>query len=322
MSDERMLEEAADWLLRLEEDDCSAAERQAFEHWCADNPRRGRAIEQMRGLIGQLQGLQEESQAVQAALSSTLAAPRRRRPGALAGLGAAVLGLSLLLAANGDWRHYWLADLRTAPGEWRRERLPDDSVLLLSGNSAVDLHYDGGQRSVELLRGEVLVEVAPDPKRPFRVTTDDGSMRALGTRFVVRREERDTLLSMLHSRVSAQSADGSHTLEVSAGSQARLSHDDVQLVGKVEPTAVDQAWQRHQLVVHDAPLGEVLAQLSRQQRGYWRYDSKALAGMRISAVLPLDDSERALALIEDSLPVKVRRFTPWLVWIEAKGGQE
>ncbi|MEL7940749.1 MULTISPECIES: FecR family protein [Pseudomonas] len=322
MSDERMLEEAADWLLRLEEDDCSAAERQAFEHWCAGDPRRSRAVEQMRGLIGQLQGLQEESQAVQAALSSTLAAPRRRRPGALAGLGAAVLGLSLLLAANGDWRHYWLADLRTAPGEWRRERLPDDSVLLLSGNSAVDLHYDGGQRSVELLRGEVLVEVAPDPKRPFRVTTDDGSMRALGTRFVVRREERDTLLSMLHSRVSAQSADGSHTLEVSAGSQARLSRDDVRLVGKVEPAAVDQAWQRHQLVVHDAPLGEVLAQLSSQQRGYWRYDSKALAGMRISAVLPLDDSERALALIEDSLPVKVRRFTPWLVWIEAKGGQE
>lgn len=322
MTDERMLEEAADWLLRLEEDDCSAAERQAFAHWCASDPQRGRAIEQMRGLIGQLQGLHEERDAVQAALSSTLAAPRRRRPGALAGLGAALLGLSLLLAASGDWRHYWLADLRTAPGEWRRERLPDDSVLLLSGNSAVDLHYDGGQRSVELLRGEVLVEVAPDTKRPFRVTTEDGSMRALGTRFVVRREEHDTLLSMLHSRVAAQSADGSRTLEVSAGEQARLSHDDVRLLGKVEPSAIEQAWQQRQLVVHDAPLGEVLAQLSRQQRGYWRYDAAALDGLRISAVLPLDDSERALALIEDSLPVKVRRFTPWLLWIEAKQGRE
>ncbi|TRX73012.1 FecR family protein [Pseudomonas mangiferae] len=314
MDDERILEAAADWLLRLDEG-CSAADRQAFEHWYARDARHRQALEQMRGLVGQLQGLHAERHAVGAALAGTLATPRRRLPSTLAGLGAMALGVSLLLMLNDGWRQNWLADLHTAPGEWRRERLADDSVLLLAGNSAVKLHYDQGQRRVELLRGEVLVEVAPDPRRPFRVDTVDGSMRALGTRFVVTREEHDTLLSMLHSRVSARSADGARTLDVAAGTRARLVHDDVQRLGSIDPAATEQAWRQRQLVVRDAPLGEVLDTLARQQRGYWHHRDPALNALRISAVLPLDDSTRALALIEDSLPVTVQRFTPWLTRI-------
>lgn len=322
MKDDGILETAADWLLRLDESDCSQGERQAFERWYDSDPRHRQAVDQMRGLIGQLQGLRGEREAAGAALSSTLATRQRRAPRRLMGLGVSLIGLSALLMLDGDWRQNLQADLHTAPGEWRRERLADDSLLLLAGNSAVKLHYDQGQRSVELLRGEVLVEVAADPRRPFRVTTEDGSMRALGTRFVVTLEARDTLLSMLHSRVSAQSADGARTLEVAAGEQARITRGDVEPRGKIDPVSIDQSWQRHQLVVHDAPLGEVLDQLSRQQRGYWHYRDPALNQLRISAVLPLDDSARALALIEDILPIKVRRFTPWLVQIQANQSQE
>ncbi|MDN6860611.1 FecR family protein [Pseudomonas sp. CAN2814] len=322
MKDESILETAADWVLRLDESDCSASERQAFERWYASDERHRLAVDQMRGLIGQLHGLHNERQAAGLAIASTLASRQRRVPRALLGLGAVALGLSALLAVNGDWRQDLQADLHTTPGEWRRERLADDSVLLLAGNSAVKLHYDHGQRSVELLRGEVLVDVAPDPQRPFRVTTADGSMRALGTRFVVNLEAQDTQLSMLHSRVSAQSADGSRTQEVAAGEQVRITRDDVQSLGRIDPASVDQAWQRHQLAVRDAPLGEVLDQLARQQRGYWSYGDPALNRLRISAVLPLDDSARALALIEEILPVKVRRFTPWLVRISAEPNQE
>lgn len=322
MKDESILERAADWLLRLEESDCTESERQSFECWYGSDERHRQAVDQMRGLIGQLQGLQSEGKAARSAISHTLAQRQRRAPRTLVGLAAALVGLSALMLLNSEWRQNLQADLYTAPGEWRREQLADDSVLLLSGNSAVKLHYDNGQRSVELLRGEVLVDVAADPRRPFLVTTRDGSMRALGTRFAVDLEAGDTLLSMLHSRVSAQSGDGSRTQEVSAGEQARISRNEVQLSGKLDPAAVDQAWQQHQLVVRDAPLGEVLERLSRQQRGYWYYNDPALNQLRISAVLPLDDSARALALIEEILPVKVHRYTPWLVRIEATHAQE
>lgn len=322
MKDESILETAADWLLRLEESDCTDSERQSFERWYGRDARHRQAVDQMRGLIGQLQGLQSEGKAASSAISNTLARRQRHTPRTLMGLGAAMVSLSALMLLSGDWRQNLQADLYTAPGEWRREQLADDSVLLLAGNSAVKLHYDNGQRSVELLRGEVLVDVAPDPLRPFRVTTEDGSMRALGTRFVVNLEADDTLLSMLHSRVSAQSADGSQTREISAGEQARITFDSIQLSGTVDPNGFDQSWQRRQLVVRDAPLGEVLQQLSRQQRGYWNYSDPALNQMRISAVLPLDDSARALALIEDILPIEVQRYTPWLVRIKAMQDQE
>ena len=40
-----------------------------------------------------------------------------------------------------------------------------------------------------------------------------------------------------------------------------------------------------------------------------------LAGLRVSAVLPLDDTDRALQLIADTLPLQIKTYTPWLVVI-------
>jgi transmembrane sensor len=316
--DDTLLEQAAEWLVRLDEDDCSEAERQTFAQWCASDPRHTRAVEQMRQVIGQFAGLQPQHHAAATALGSAFVRPRRRLPRNAAGLGVAILAVALLSASNREWRDNWLADLHTAPGEWRRERLADDTLLSLAGNSAVRLHYDNGQRRIELLHGEIRVDVAPDPQRPFLVTTPDGSMRALGTRFIVTREDHATLLGMLHSQVLARSADGAKQLQVGAGEQVRISEHDLQRTTQLDPQTRDQAWQRRQLVVHDEPLGAVLEQLAQQQRGYWHYDAKALAHLRISAVLPLDDSARALALIEEILPVRVQRLTPWLVRVSEK----
>lgn len=318
MIDDDILEQAAEWLVRLDEADCRDDERQAFVLWCAADPRHARAVEQMRLVIGQFAGLHGAPQAAEAALDSALRMPRRRIPRSAVGLGMALLAVAIILGSNDELRDNWRADLHTAPGEWRRERLADDSLLTLAGNSAVRLHYDNGQRRVELLHGEIRVDVAADPQRPFLVTTRDGSMRALGTRFIVSREEHATLLGMLHSRVLAQSADLSKSLQVDAGAQVRISEHEISGAGSFDPQIREQAWQRRQLVVHDMPLGQVLDQLARQQRGYWLYDSTALENLRVSAVLPLDDSRAALALIEDILPVRVQRLTPWLLRITAK----
>ncbi|MFH7423350.1 FecR domain-containing protein, partial [Pseudomonas syringae pv. tagetis] len=51
---------------------------------------------------------------------------------------------------------------------------------------------------------EILVQTGShDDPRPFIVETADGRLRALGTRFLVRRESDATLLSVLQSAVAA-----------------------------------------------------------------------------------------------------------------------
>lgn len=312
-------EQAADWLIRLNQGELSDAERQQFESWKRQDPLHGAAADRMQGFVTRLQGLRNQSQPVKAALAASLEnrrTPRRRGNGVWLLLLALAVPSALMLRDGTS--AYWLADLRTGPTEWRTQRLQDQSSITLGGNSAVDIAFDGHQRHIELLRGEILVEVAADPGRPFVVETEHGSMRALGTRFLVKREEQGTVLTMLESKVAAKGAAIQTTTQVDAGQQARITSDKVQMLGKVDRAGVADAWEHHQLVVQDQPLSQVLDELALHRTGLVRFDRETLAGLRVSAVLPLDDPDRALQLIADALPVRVRHFTPWVVWVDRR----
>ncbi len=305
-------EQAANWLILLNEPDADERLRAEFELWKHSDPRHAAAAERLQGFIGQMAALRPQKASVHAALDAAFSSRNTRSKRNTT----ALLLLFALLPAWALWRSelpsYMLADLRTQPAQWLQHQLPDQSLLTLNGNSAVDVQYDGEQRRIRLLRGEVLVEVAHDPARPFIVETEQGQMRALGTRFVVTRQNDVTLLTMLESRVAASAVDAPVTVEVSAGEQARITRSDVQLTAPVDTRSVEDSWRHHQLVVKDQPLPDVLDQLARQFPGHVQFDRAELANLRVSAVLPLDDSTRALNLLAEVLPLQIREFTPWL----------
>lgn len=305
-------EQAANWLILLNEPDADEHLHAEFELWKHSDPRHAAAAERLQGFIGQMAALRPQKASVHAALDAAFSSRNTRSKRNTT----ALLLLFALLPAWALWRSelpsYMLADLRTQPAQWLQHQLPDQSLLTLNGNSAVDVQYDGEQRRIRLLRGEVLVEVAHDPARPFIVETEQGQMRALGTRFVVTRQNDMTLLTMLESRVAASAIDAPLTVEVSAGEQARITRSDVQLTTPVDTRSVEDSWRHHQLVVKDQPLPDVLDQLARQFPGHVQFDRAELADLRVSAVLPLDDSTRALNLLAEVLPLQVREFTPWL----------
>lgn len=306
-------QQAANWVIRLNEGNLSEREQQQFERWKAADPQHGAAFARLQGFVGRLQALRPQQAPVQAALEA--ARVRRRNPAGRVLLGLLV-ALPVALALRAYPPNYWLADQRTAPAQWQQLKLEDGSQLTLSGNSAVDLSFNGQQRQVRLLRGEILVQVAHDATRPFTVVTDDGQMRALGTRFTVKREAPGTLLSMLESSVAATDASQHDDVQVSAGQQARITPSAVKLLGRIDPRATDAAWKHHQLVVQDRPLPEVLDELARQYGGHVQFDRQQLADLRVSAVLPLDNPRRALQLIADGLPVRIRAYSPLWLQIE------
>lgn len=315
MSDQQIEEQAAEWLLRLHEGELSEAQRLAFEGWKQQGPHYAEAATRMEAVIARMQALRGKKAPARAALNAAFTQPKsRRRKNALRALAVACsLAIPTAALLVSPYPQQWMADVRNGPGQWQTLQLADGSTLTLNGISAANLHFDGKQRRIELLQGEILVEVAHDRTRPFVVQTPQGTLRALGTRFVVKREGDITVLSMLESRVAAQSANGQQTLEVDAGSQALMQSTAVRLVGTVDPSSINEAWRRHQLVVENRPLPEVLDEIARHRAGRVQFDRDALQNLRVSAVIPLDDSDHALQLLAQTLPIKVQTFTPWLI---------
>ena len=75
---------------------------------------------------------------------------------------------------------YW-----TAVGEQKTITLPDNSVVQLNTNSRMQLDYQGEIRAVYLHQGEAHFTVAKNPERPFEVYAGTGLVRAIGTAFSV-----------------------------------------------------------------------------------------------------------------------------------------
>ncbi len=311
---EQMINEAARWLILLHDDSVSNAERTKFDAWCAADPRHALAVERMRGLWATLDELPAAPARV--ALKQAFARPGR----SAAGRGAQALALLGVLVCGWvgvDNLPIWMADQRTGVGERREVTLSDGSHLQLNSHSALDVKFDGQQRVIELLAGELWVEVAKDAKRPFVVRTDQGTATALGTRYLVKREaDGATVVSVLESVVAAK-AEGFEAVNVKAGEQIVMKQDRVhapRAIGNADP----DAWTRGLLKVDDRPLSEVLQALASYRHGLVRYDEQALRALRVSGVFRLDDTNAALATLADNLPISIEHFTDLLVVIKPR----
>lgn len=304
----RVLDEAIAWQLRLGDGGASAQVSKEVQRWLNESTEHARAWAQLGGIDQQLGTI--NSPPARRALQ--INANSKRRTAGRAFLGLALLcTLGMGMALQSQPLPVWLADERTGAGEQQSVTLADNSHIQLNSRSALDIRFDQQERRLFLYSGEVLVETAPgnDP-RPFIVETEDGDLRALGTRFIVRREGDATRLIVLRSAVAALPGSLPAGRTVQAGEQVLMRHDHLD-DNREAPVAAD-AWSRGMLVVEDLPLGELLAKLGEYRHGYLGLDP-SLESLRISGSFPLHDTDRALAALPPSLPVQIERHTDWWV---------
>lgn len=316
--------QAADWLVRLSEEDPAPTQQDFddFERWQQSDPRHRQAVTSMQSLLGNLQNL--PASAAHAALAAGKTESTHNHWQALAKTLCLVLALLLPIQYLNSTQTLssWLADKRTSSQEWQSWTLSDNSTLQLSGNSAVDINFDAEQRQLRLLRGELLIDVASDAafpkgKRPLDVITQHGRFRALGTRFVVQHSANSTVLTVLESTVLVFPAAGNPAkgIAVSSGEQLRLEAPHLHQITQLDTEKFERNWRNRQFVVSGQPLSAVLEKLAHYHKGHLLYDREALTDIEVMAVLPLDDPERALQLLSESLPIKVTQYSPWLLHI-------
>jgi transmembrane sensor len=304
----KVLDAAIAWQLCLDCGNGSQAEREELAKWLASNEEHARAWAQL-GMLDQRISL-TSGPARSALLHSHEGALRRMRKfgGGLASVMLA-FGLALFIGDKYLPVDYWLADQRTATGEQRSIRLADNTLIRLNTHSAIDVRFDARQRRVVLQDGEILVETGDhnDP-RPFIVETSDGSMRALGTRFLVRREDDGTLLSVLQSAVAAHAQRDDREQILREGQQMLMTRDGLGPMLALKPGA--DAWTQGMLVVDNARLADLVAELGRYRPGYLGV-APDIAELRITGSFPLKDTDLALKALAPTLPVQVEQRTHW-----------
>lgn len=311
---ESIATQAAEWVVLMsnEETPPSTAQKQAFLDWKNQDSRHADAVDKLQALLGDIQ--QFPRSASKAALSvSTSQAYQQHSWQTLAKTFALLMVIFIpMFVWLPDKVTLMMADKQTSVGDWQSYTLADNSVITLSSDSAINVDFNHSQRTIHLLKGEIRVKVSKNPQRPFVVKTEHGSLTALGTEFSVDKRSDYTLLKVIESSVAATcQRQGCDVKPLQPGQQIRVYAEHL---GKVSDFSVDDAslmWNKHQLMVDGMPLNEVLTILNRFHKGYFYFDAQQLENYHVSAVLPLDNPQAALALLADSFPLKVTHITPW-----------
>lgn len=295
-----MVERAAGWRAHLESGDATPDDRRACKAWQDEHPAHALAFARLGALGDQLSARSPVEHETLRRLF-----PLRRRQ-----LGRAMLGIAILIGAG--MLAYPL--LHTQPahtdiGETETLALDDGSHMTLATDTVAHVAVKRLRRHVRLDQGEILIEVAHDPTAPFLVETSDGTARALGTAFTVRKDKAATLVSVIASRVEACPASRSGCLILRPGERAKLTPTAVARLSDIAPEQAS-AWAHGWLQVDDQPLAEVLDDLNRWRKSPIRYDRAQVAGMRVSGIYPLSDTDRALTNIARLLPIQIERSNP------------
>ncbi|MDE0039988.1 MAG: FecR domain-containing protein [Gammaproteobacteria bacterium] len=335
MSDDvplEVTEAAGDWHDRLSAN-ASATERRAFADWLLRSPvhveeflRLGALREEIKGLaqpdwIADLLGeanadVFEMPRRAPGPPFRTRRPVRRRRLAAAASVAAAVV-LACIAWLAPPSTAVDPATVATTVGEQRSMVLSDGSTITLNTDSLVDLRITATSREVDLLRGEVLFDVAKDPHRPFRVTSGDITVESVATRFSVYRRLEDTLVAVVEGRVainwrpasqgvlrSAPDASNQQSFEIGAGQQVALSS-----VAPVAPTPVDPskvtAWTERRVVFENETLEAVVAEFNRYNRMNLRVGDPGLAKRRITGSFDVNDIDHFISVLDGLEPIRV-----------------
>jgi transmembrane sensor len=347
MSDNPIEIEAGEWLARLDGSAASDAELAAFERWKAGDPRHAaayarlaatwQALDRVRAVrpgadapidIDYLSGAlsRPPSEAIQSTVTGTRLDPhqhtakhssqpvsKRPRPWLLPAAAA-----SLLVVFTGLWVVHSVGrptTFSTGVGGFQRVVLEDQSAIELNTDSEVRVAFTARLRKVELVRGEASFDVAHDTSRPFIVAAGDTAVRAVGTKFDVRRldgavevtvdEGKVAVgdLSLLEHKADLPAMD---IPQLTAGQSALANADGVKLkeLPKRE-MARKLAWQNQMLVFDGDTLSDVVAQFNRYNSRQLVIADPNLATLQIGGYFRPTNLDAFINVLQSDFDIRV-----------------
>jgi len=308
---DRLVEQATRWIVLLRSGQASEAQRQAFLAWRARDPRHDELCLRLERTLGVFQV--PIAQGVDGGvLQRALEAPSSRRKVLQRGL----LGVGLMI--GGGWSlapsfESLGADFSTGIGQRQTVQLDDGSELVLNAQSAADVRFDEQRRVLQWRGGEGLIHVAAD-RRPFVLHTSGGEVQARDARVLLRDRDARCRVGAMDRALQIVTRGGDR-LQLQAGQEVDFDRYRFGVVQALR--SADSAWVNGLLEVRDRPLSEVIEALRPYRHGVLRLDP-AIAGLRVSGLYRLDQSDRVLDALSRTLPIRIsRRSDYWVTLLPA-----
>ena len=347
--------QASAWLARLDSDQPSSQDLQAFKRWVNEDEAHIAAFKKVAAawdelnILTRLPSLLEQKDLQRKEQQPAMPAFGFARFSLRQLAVAATLVMGLMFGLQQAFHTPQQASYWTAVGEQKTITLPDNSVVQLNTNSRLQFDYRGQARAVYLHQGEVHFSVAKNPDRPFEVYAGTGRVRAIGTAFSVTLNDRSDEVNVLVTEGVVEIApeispeiitpamgpqaetheakpSGAQVLaakpaqqhqRVTAGSAAVFDREAVRAIEKVEDADMLQrlAWQQGLLMFSGEPLEEVVAEISRYTDTKIIIKSEDARALRIGGQFKVTDTRAIFSALEKGFGLKADYATNNLVYL-------
>lgn len=339
VEDER-LDQASEWLAKLDRN-LSSDEKEALKAWLGDSYKNVEVLLEVAQLWDKMSELSRLSD-----LFPQASKQQQKLPVWLGAIAASILlavalsffqetfNFSLFNQANKSAVVAKQLNFQTAIGESKDIILPDQSKITLNTNSFVHIKYTPSARVINLLRGEIHIDVAHDTSRPLSVVTGNKIIQAVGTAFNVEVNNKQIELIVTDGKVlvaqqyttavpnlsnngtSRVAKDVSlHSTAVSKGEKLNLDFKG-EITKKVEKidaidVAANLSWRQGSIIFRGESLSDAMTEISRYTNiNFELADDERLKQVHVAGMFKTGDVKGLLEVLNNNFNISYERVSP------------
>ena len=251
-------------------------------------------------------------------LNKPVALPQRKPSVWRPALAVAAAVICAVLATHlGAPRELYHSQVAAHAKGMRTLNLPDGSTLYVNANTQLRVDFNAHQRIVHLDKGQLYIEVAPDKERPLFVQAGEANVRVVGTGFDVRRSQQQLVVSVAHGQV-AFAPDAKNPVAL-LGAQQRAIYSYAK--GTLQQQTLNGQevadWRSGHLSFRNRELASLIDELSLYRPQAPLQVSQAVAQLKVSGNLDVNDPDALLNALPALLPVKTVGSADGVVRIES-----
>lgn len=327
MNAKQLQKEMALWIVRLNTDDLHERQQAQieFEAWRSKYPEHHDQLDQMLNFSETMQQFSTTHGISSQNVHNSMKVSQQSKKHILQLFSKVLvfcvsIGGVVYFTAHSTMMSYYTADYKTEIGQMHSITLEDGSKVTLAAKSAIKLDFTAEKRQINLVQGDIYIDVAKDPQRPLIVHTAQADFKALGTRFIVYQYANSSVLNMLHSKVETRSlAKNSQVKVVKQGEKISADALGLSPISELDIASTEFAWDKHQILADQLPLADLLTNLGRYHHQYLIFNHSTLKDYKVSGVINAQqDLDQTLRLLVTQYPIKITKLGDHVIYITSK----
>lgn len=219
--------------------------------------------------------------------------------------GVAVAGLAFAFLATGQPAQ--AVTFRTKVGEMRDIALEDGTAVALNTDSEIRVLFGNKLRTVELIRGEVLFDVAHESDRPFVVYALGFQARAVGTSFAIQQIQGMVPRVIVRNGVVDIIPAAATPLRVTANTRITVLSGGRVSRKMLSQTELDREliWREGKIAFDETPLRNAVSAFDRYGSTHIEVEDPELLNYTVSGVFSSDDPMGFAKVVAEVFDIEV-----------------